>query len=110
MTRAGIAEKVNKVFDRKWTECILEHGSFVALKDFASVRKTLGLKPTDVVYLFDDRPEWVKSMSINDHIISVPAFSPAYELYCVSKTHDIVPDTIPPETVLLDVVRAMIAA
>jgi hypothetical protein len=84
-------------------------GSFVALKDFAAVRKTLELKPSDIVYLFDDHPEWVKNVSANDHVIPVPAFTPAYELYGVSKTHNIVLDTIPEETILQDIVRYQLA-
>jgi hypothetical protein len=106
MAPTGIASKINTIFDRIWTEPAMEHGSFIARKDIAAVRKSLELKPTDIVYLFDDKPEWVKNTSVNDHIVPVPAFIPVYELYGVSKTHNIVPDTIPYETTLIDIVRA----
>lgn len=109
LTATGIADKINMTFDRKWTEVFLDRGSFMALKDLAAVRKSLGLKPTDIVYLFDDKPEWVKNVSSNDRVIAVPAFTPAYELYGVSKTHDIVSDPIPHETTLSDIVRAQLA-
>lgn len=109
LTATGIADKINVTFDRKWTEVFLDRGSFMALKDLAAVRKSLGLKPTDIVYLFDDKPEWVKNVSSNDRVIAIPAFTPAYELYGVSKTHDIVFDPIPHETTLSDIVRAQLA-
>jgi hypothetical protein len=109
----GIAKKVNKVFTRIWTEMFFDQtgkyaskGSPVALKDFAEVRKSLELEPSDIVYLFDDHHEWVKNVTENDHAISVPVFMPPYELYGVAKTHNFVPDTIAAETTLLDVVRA----
>ena len=109
----GIKEKVNKVFTREWTEMFFDQtgkyaskGSPVALKDFAAIRKTLELDPSDIVYLFDDHPEWVKNVIENDHVVPVPVFMPPYELYGVTKTHNIVPDTIVDETTLLDIVRA----
>ena len=102
----GIASKVNLIFDRKWTEPSVDHGSYIARKNLAAVRKTLELKPADIVYLFDDKPEWVTNTSANDYIVPVPGFIPAYELYGVAKTHNIVPNTIPHETTLVDIVRA----
>lgn len=71
-----------------------------------TIRAALELKPTDKVYLFDDHPEWVKNVTENDHAVSVPIFMPPYELYGVAKTHDVVPNTIPAETTLLDIVKA----
>lgn len=108
----GLNEKVSKIFNRQWTESFFDQtgkyaprGYPVALKDFSAVRKTLELEPTDIVFLFDDHPEWVKNVTDNDHAIPVPVFMPAYELYGVAKTQNVVPDTIPHETTLPDIVR-----
>lgn len=112
----GIADKVSTVFTREWAELFFDQtgtyasrGSPVALKDFAAIRKTLALKPTDIVYLFDDHPAWIKNKTENDVVVSIPAFAPPYELYGVVKTHDIIPDTILQETILSDIVHATLS-
>ena len=111
----GIAAKVNKIFTREWTESFFDQtgkyaprGHGVALKDFAAIRKTLELSPSDIIFLFDDHPEWVKNTTENDHAIPIPVFQPAYELYGVSKTHNVVPDTIPHETTLPEIVTKIL--
>jgi hypothetical protein len=103
----GLCPYFEKVFPRDgFTTFAIREGTPVRLKNLESVRKDLGLRTEDKVYVFDDRPEWIVPSGPNDHVISVAPFQPAYSLYGV---RTIPGDTLSDTELMTKVVAALAA-
>lgn len=114
LKETGLDNYFDGIYGREFTSLQYDKGNPILRKDLAAIRKHLNLKNDDELYILDDHPEWIDASGVNDHILSIEPFHPAYKLYgvqVIKYPEQVDPiETLPNDTSMLTILRKIFAA